>query len=154
MRFVTMCLLLLPLIVVAAEPKPVTVFITTAGAKDGFTDPSKENIDTANDLRSRLYGKKGLALVRNREDAQVVLTVMGRETAQVTAGFLGDPARDRSIRVRLSAGEFETDLTASAQGGTLGSGGAWGRAAGKIAGQVEDWIKRNRAKISADVTAP
>lgn len=72
--------------------------------------------------------------------------VLKRETAHVTAGFLGAAARDRTIRVKFA--DVETELTASAQGGTLGSGGAWGKAAKKIAKQVEAWVTTNRTKLN------
>jgi hypothetical protein len=133
----------------AQAPPKVKVFVTTAGAVNGFTDPSKDNRDTQKDLREELRDQKSLLVVDRREDAAIILVVMGRETAQTTAGFLGSPARDRIIRVKFQFSDFETELTASAQGGTLGSGGAWGKAAGKIARQVEEWVVANRGKLSA-----
>lgn len=77
----------------------------------------------------------------------VVLVVMNRETAQLTAGVFGGAARDRMIRVKFIANGTESEMSASAQGGTLASGGAWGKAAGKIAKQVEDWVKVNGSKL-------
>jgi len=134
----------------AQGPRPVRVFVTSSGALNGMTDPSKDNQDTVKDLRDSLKGRKGIALAESRDDAVIVLTVMGRETAQVTAALFGGAARDRMIRVKFVAGELETEMTASAQGGTLGSGGAWGKAAGKIAKQVEEWVAANRAKLPED----
>lgn len=130
---------------------PIPIFVTSAGALGGFTDPSKENQDTVKDLRNSLRGRKSIVLVEKREEAMIVLVVMGREKAQVTAGLLGGSARDVMLRVKFIIADVETEMTASAQGGTLSSGGAWGRAAGKIAGQVEDWIKANRAKLTETV---
>jgi hypothetical protein len=41
-----------------------------------------------------------------------------------TVASLGSPARDRMVRVKFIYGDFETEMSGSAQGGTLGSGGA------------------------------
>jgi hypothetical protein len=80
----------------------------------------------------------------------IVLVVLNRETAQTTAGFLGSPARDRMVRVKFMYGDFETEMSGSAQGGTLGSGGAWGKAAGKVIKQVDEWVTTNRSKLPED----
>jgi hypothetical protein len=78
-----------------------------------------------------------------------VLTVQDRRTSDLTAGLFGGAARDRMIHVTFQAGTMQTELTASAQGGTMMSGGAWSKAAGKIAKQVKEWIAANRASLSA-----
>jgi hypothetical protein len=126
------------------------VFITSVGAANGFTDPNKDNQDTMKDLRDAIKGHKTLALAESRDDAVIILVVMNRETAQVTAGFLGAPARDRMVRVKFLYKDLETEMSGSAQGGTLGSGGAWGKAAGKVMKQVDDWVKANRSKLPDD----
>jgi len=127
-------------------PERTPVFVTSIGAARGFTDPSKDNTDTVKDLQESIRDQKLLVLVDHAEEAVIVLTVIGRETAGVTAGFMGNAARDRIIRVKFKSGELETDLTAAAQGGTIGSGGSWGKAAKKIGKQVNDWVKDNRGK--------
>ncbi len=38
-------------------------------------------------------------------------------------------------------------MSASAENAQIGSGGAWGRAAKKLANQIEDWVKSNHAKL-------
>jgi hypothetical protein len=91
-------------------------------------------------------------LVDKHEDAQIVLTVLGRDAAQATAGAFG-AARDRMMKVRFEAGSLDTEMTASAQGGVLASGGAWGKAAGKIAKQVEDWVKENGKTLQASTNS-
>jgi hypothetical protein len=145
-------LALIPIAAVASEP-PVKVFVTSAGTQNGFTDPSKDNADTVKDLRNAIRDQKSLALAESTDDAAIVLTVLSRETAGMTAGIgsvFGAPmARDRAIRVKFACQDIETELTASAQGGTISSGGAWGKAAKKIAKQVETWVTLNRAKLSA-----
>jgi len=124
--------------------------VTSVGAANSFTDPNKDNQDTMKDLREAIKGHKTLALAESRDDAVIVLVVMSRETAQVTAGFLGSPARDRAVRVKFIYKDFETEMSGSAQGGTLGSGGAWGKAAGKVVKQVDEWVTANRSKLPED----
>jgi hypothetical protein len=51
------------------------------------------------------------------------------------------------VRVTFSYNGHETEMSASAQGGTLSSGGAWSKAAGKVAKQVEEWVKANAARL-------
>lgn len=136
---VALCLIAVPAI---AQSK-VPVYVTSAGAQNGMTDPSKDNRDTVKDLREAIADRKSLTVAQDRDSAAIVLIVMGRETQGVTAGFLGNPARDRSIRVQFHYGDVQTEMSASAQGGTLGSGGSWGKAAGKIAKQVDQWVAKN-----------
>jgi len=150
-RITTRLALAIPLLVGspmnASAQTLVPVFVTSAGAQSGFTDPNKQNVDTVKDLRDDLRGKKGIRVVDARDEAGIVLTVLSRDKAGLTAGMFGGAARDVNLHVKFAFKEFETEMTASAQGGTLGSGGAWGRAAGKIAKQVEEWVKANRQKL-------
>jgi hypothetical protein len=76
-----------------------------------------------------------------------VLVVMSRDKAQVTASYLG-VSRDCTVRVKFIFKDSETEMSASAAGGTLSSGGAWGKAAGKVAKQVEEWVIANRSKLT------
>ena len=131
----------------ASSSDAVPVFITSAGAMNGFTDPSKDNQDTVKDLWNAMKEYKALKRAEDRDSATIILVVQGRETAQVTAGFLGAPARDRILRTKFIVKDLETEMTASAQGGTLGSGGAWGKAAGKVMKQVNEWVIANRSKL-------
>ena len=132
---------------VVALHMPVPVFVTSVGAVNGFTDPSKDNQDTMKDLRDAIKDdhKKTLVLASKREDAAIVLVVMSREKAQVTAGFFG-ASRDCTVRIKFIFRESETEMSASAQGGTLSSGGAWSKAAGKVAKQVDEWVVANIGK--------
>jgi hypothetical protein len=136
----------------AAQSKSVPVFVTSAGAANGFTDPNKDNQDTMKDLRDSLKGRKGIVLTDRREDAGIVLVVQSREKAQLTASPLGGilgggPSRDCTVRVKFIYKDTETEMSGSANGGALMSGGAWSKAAGKVAKQVEQWIDANRTKL-------
>ncbi len=137
----------------AAQSTKAKVYVTSVGAQNGFTDPSKDNRDTAKDIRDDLKGKKGIALTDVREEAAIVLVVMGRESEGVTANAFG-AGRDRTLRVKFIAAGTEADMTASAMSGVVGSAGAWGKAAGKIADQVADWVKENGARLQAASSQP
>ena len=137
---------------VAAQSKAVPIFVTSVGAVDGMTDPNKENQDTMKDLRDSLKGRKGIVLAPRREDAIIVLVVQSREKAQLTvsplSGILGTgPSRDCTVRVKFIYKDTETEMSGSANGGALMSGGAWSKAAGKVAKQVEQWINANKEKL-------
>jgi hypothetical protein len=132
----------------AQKQTPVRVFITSVGAANGFTDPNKDNQDTMKDLRDSLKGRKAVVVTDKRDQATIVLVVMSREKAQVTATAFG-AARDCTVRVKFIFRDSETEMSGSAAGGTLTSGGAWSKAAGKVAKQVEEWLIANRAQIEA-----
>jgi hypothetical protein len=139
---------------VAFAQAPIPIYVTSAGASNGFTDPSKDNRDTVKDLLDDLKDYKELRIVQSADEASIVLTVLGREASQssapgVTGGLLDTNARDRIIHVKFQAGAFETTLTASAPGNTTTSNGAWSKAAGKVAKQVREWAVANRAQLAA-----
>jgi len=136
--------------VLSAQDKvgsPVRVFITSVGAANGFTDPNKDNQDTMKDLRDSLKGRKAVVVTDKRDEATIVLVVMSREKAQATATGFG-VGRDCTVRVKFIFKDSETEMSGSAAGGALTSGGAWSKAAGKVAKQVEEWIIANRAKLT------
>jgi hypothetical protein len=119
-----------------------------AGAANGFTDPNKDNKDTVNDLVDHLKDKKGLTIVKSRDEAKVVIVVQNRELSSGGHGglFTGN-ARDVTVRVKLIVDGVEADMSASAEKAQIGSGGAWGRVAKKLANQIDDWVKANRSKL-------
>jgi hypothetical protein len=48
---------------------PVKVFVTSNGASNGFTDPSKDNRDTVKDLKDAIKDRDNLALAEGEDDA-------------------------------------------------------------------------------------
>jgi len=141
----TVACLLLPAV---ASAQPIPFFVTTAGTSSGFTDPSKDNADTLRDLVGYLRNKKTLKLVAAREQARVVVVVMNRELSSGGhGGLFSGNARDVTVRIKLLVDGAEADMSASAEKAQIGSGGAWGRAAKKLANQIENWVKANHAKL-------
>jgi hypothetical protein len=132
---------------VFAQSKTIAVFVTSDGAGDGFTDPNKGNQDTMKDLRDSLKGRKSIAIAQTREVADIVLVVMDREKSQLTISGFSGLSRDCVVRVKFIHKDTETMLSGSATSGQFGSGGGWGRAAGKVAKQVEQWIDANKDKL-------
>jgi len=134
----------------ADKPAPVLVYVTSAGALHGFTDPDKGSTDTVKDLKRGIkYHKKTMVLTEDPTRATLVLVVKGRETTGLT-GF----GRDRVIRVTLRYAEQESELTAAAAGGTMGSGGAWTTAAQKLVSQLHQWVQVNRAALTPAAQSP
>lgn len=137
---------------VAAEKKPQggiipKVFVTSVGATNGFTDPNKDNQDSMENLRARLPKQRiKLAVVDKREDADIVLIVQSREKSDLTVGWLG-AGRDCTVRVKFIYKDIETEMSGSAQGGSVMSGGAWSKAADKVAKQVAQWVQENASRM-------
>jgi hypothetical protein len=129
------------------KPERIPVYVTSVGAVKGMTDPNKNNQDTVNDLRGGIASQKQLKLVYDRNEALIVLVVLDRAQSQMTAGLFSTFARDVAVRVKFIVKDIETELTASAQGGAVGTSGAWSRAAIKIAKQVDYWVTHNRDKL-------
>lgn len=147
MKIIAVFLVMLASVTASAETA-VPVFVTSIGASGGMTDPNKENQDTVRDLQRAIQDRKGLTLVDARDAARLVIVVQNREKAQITAGVFG-AARDCTVRVTLIYQGHESEMAASAQGGTLASGGAWKKAAGKVASQLEQWVAANHATLTA-----
>src|SRR6185503_671599 len=87
--------LLLPLSTLAAQP--AAIFVTSVGAVNGLSDPNKDNQDTVTDIRNTIRkDRKTLRLVDTREEALVVLVVLGREAPSqgMPSGLFGLPMRD------------------------------------------------------------
>jgi hypothetical protein len=76
-----------------------------------------------------------------------VVEVLGREKAQVTASWLGK-SRDVTVAAKLTAGTYETVISESAAGGTIMAGGAWSKAAGKVAKRIAEWAQENRVQLT------
>ena len=133
----------------AQDQTVIPVFVKGEGAAGGFTDPSKDRQDSIKDLLKKLKDSRAIRLVESESDAVVVLEVLSRETKRETNAFalLGSRQNKSYLTVRLSAGEYSTEFTAD--GGSSGLVTGYKKAAGKIAKQLEEWVKANRDKLLA-----
>jgi hypothetical protein len=128
------------------SPTTVRVFVFTETAASGTPTPDEtERLEAVTDMRDALKKKKGLTVVNDRADANVVMEVTGRERREEPAGGFGGKSitrmGDTIIRVRVKSGEDEAEL----KGMGLGT---WGRAANDAAERFLKWIARREPKRS------
>jgi hypothetical protein len=139
----------------AQAPVPVAVIVKTSQFED---QAQKDRVDSAKDLKGQLSTKKKtLRLVETATDAAVVIEVLGRgeqaqDTKTVERGILSGRVEQRSdtakvLRVKLSVGDYSTDIEGRDEEREFKSYTTWGVAAGDAAIQIDKWIKANRAKL-------
>jgi hypothetical protein len=144
--FVMSVLLLLTLQSPDRSPTSVRVFVftETAAAASRSADET-ERLEAVDDMREALKRKKGITVVEDRAQANVMMEVMGRERREEPGGPFGGKSitrmGDTIIRVRVKSGDEETDL----KGMGLGT---WGRAANDAAERFMKWIARREPKRS------
>lgn len=145
---VSSCLIVVALMRIAAVAQTanqgrlgVPVFVTSAGALSGFTDPNKDNQETAKDLRDALKKFKEVTLADNQEQALIVLIVQSREKGrQIFRLGPRRPAREFTVRIKFQFKDIETEMSATETGSD--------KAASKIAEQVRDWVRANQDKLA------
>jgi hypothetical protein len=120
----------------------VFVFTNTTGA--AAQNPEEQGrLDAVRDMHEALAHKKGISLVADRADANVMMEVLGREQREEPGGGFGGKSitrmGDTIIRLRVKSGEDESDLKGIGQG-------TWGRAAKDAADRFMKWIARREPK--------
>ena len=122
----------------------VYVFTETAAAASRSADEA-DRVEAVGDMRDALKRKKGITVVDDRAQANVVMEVTGRERREEPQGAFGGKSvtrmGDTIIRVRVKSGAEETEL----KGMGLGT---WGRAANDAAERFLKWIARREPKRS------
>ena len=58
----------------------VPIFLKSAVAVDGFTDPSRGRLGSVNEVRQKLWNSRVLRPVQAEGEALVVIEVLGRQT--------------------------------------------------------------------------
>ena len=123
-----------------ATDRPIRVYVFANGADDsGFVAlDAKNKIDSANDLRPLLIGRKGklnLAQVSSKSQADVLVEVTGREQ---------DPKNDddRVVHVRVTVSEYSFTIDGK------DDDGSWRDAAKSAAKQLVKWLELNRSRIT------
>jgi hypothetical protein len=147
MTLTTMLLLTLAATSPAMAPEKgpdVRVYVYTSQSASGqHTDEEKERLKAVDDMRDALRKKKGLAIVDDRSQADVLVEVVGREQREPPLGGFGGktitPMGDTIIRVHTVWGEEQADLKGIGQG-------TWGRAAKDAADRILKWIARLEQK--------
>jgi hypothetical protein len=140
----TMLLAMFAAVGVQGADKVTTVrayVYTATGASGQHTPEEQGRLDAVKDVRDALGKKKGITLVNSREDANLLIEVVGREDREepgATGPFGGKTVTrmgDTIIRLHLKSGDEESDLKGIGQG-------TWGRAAKDAADRVVKWIAR------------
>jgi hypothetical protein len=127
--------------VIRDTPPAVRVYVFTAEGSGGQHDEEeKGRLEAVRDMRDALAKKKGLRIVTSRDEADLVVEVLGREERQGASGGFGGKTitkmSDTIIRLRVSRpGGEASELKGMGQG-------TWGRAAKDAADHVEKWIHR------------
>ena len=122
----------------------VFVFTPTANASSSVPSPEERGrLDAVGDMREALERKKGITVVADRADANVVIEVIGREQREEPSGGFGGKSitrmGDTIIRLRVKSGNEESDIKGMGQG-------TWGRAAKDAADRFMKWIARREPR--------
>jgi hypothetical protein len=131
------------------KPARTRLYVYTATSASGpQTDDEKGRLAAADDMRSALR-KKGITVVEDRTQAEVLVEVLEREQREAPSGGFGGKTitalGDTIIRVHVTAGDDQADLKGIGQG-------TWGRAAKDAADRVVKWIARREAKKSGNLS--
>ena len=139
----------------------IRVHVVPPTAEGGFVDDTlKGQQDSFADLTERLRKSKTLTVVDDPAVADVTLEIRGRgwKATSITGDVitekdvvLSPAARDlrKEVTIVLKAGTYEKAL--SAQNSQVF--GAWKAIAGRLASDVEKWVKDNRTQLLSRRTA-
>lgn len=133
----------------AEKPAKIPVFVRSAASVDGFTDPSRDRLDSLKDLQKRLNDSDWVRPVADEADAVAVLEVLARETKRESNGWtaLSGKRQNRSLlTVRLTAGDYSTEFTG--ESGSKGELTGYRGAATSVVKQLEAWAKVNRDRLT------
>src|SRR5215203_2896237 len=126
------------------SPTSVRVFVFTAtdmGVERSADE--KDRLAAVADMREALEHKKGITVVRTRDESNVQMEVMGREQREEPTGSFGGKSitrmGDTIIRLRVKSGDDESELKGMGQG-------TWSRAAKDGADRFMKWIARREPK--------
>ena len=126
----------------AEKHSSASVYIFTAESPSGEVGEEEQGRrDSVRDLRDALRHKKGITVVDTREDANVVIEVIGREKREGPQGGFGGKSvtefGDTILRLRIKAGDAESEIKGIGQA-------YWNRAAKDAADRVMKWIARQK----------
>jgi hypothetical protein len=124
------------------ESVRIYVFATEKSADTKTPDETRKALlDAVRDLQDAIRRKRGLTVVDNRAQADVVVEVTDREQQDAGEGGFGGvkltPLVTTTIRLHVTSGEHETEM----KGFGPGTGS---RAAKDAADRLLKWIARNR----------
>lgn len=160
--FIGFCAILLSALSVAvAETDRVAVFIT-APSRDGFVDTTKEVQDSIKDIRSRISHMKEFRVVNQRDNADIVLTVISRGIGSTAYGqrvsytdyyhgatLTSAPmvANTYWVSAIMDVGRYRKELLGSYTHEYSSSMGAWSLCAEQIAKNLKSWAAENSEQL-------
>jgi hypothetical protein len=135
--------------------RKVTVYCTSENSSSGLVHP--QVADSLRDLRQSISKKQDwLQLVETEAEANLRLEVLDRDFAatgtmetkynESSKTIESKQKHDYVVRVRLSSGDFKSEITGSCSGEALWGG--WRCATGDVASQVEKFAQRNYEKLA------
>lgn len=151
--FVVMCLV--PYLASAAETvNPVKVYVFAKASADGFVDSTRLQ-DSVRDVQGNIASRKTMTLVDSPEQATITLELVAAgefpvnsTSTQYSKGIFGGvnattkqqmlPGIDSILRVRGT--DYAKPITYIQQL-------FWRDLAKRLVGQVDEWIKANRAQL-------
>jgi hypothetical protein len=124
----------------------IPIFVKSAAAGGGFTDPSKDRQDSVKDLLNRLKDSDVVRVVQSESEAVAIVEVLDRATKR-EVNFWG--AQNKSLlAVRLTAGEYSTEF--QGESGSSGVFKDYRGAARSVVKQLDAWVKANRERLSTN----
>lgn len=125
----------------------IAVYVQAGDSAGGFTDPSKERNEAAEDIRKKIGQSKVLRL-ETADKASIVVQVLNREiVSRPSSTNPRNMLRVSTITARLKVGDYTFVLTGDASHNDGYAGTT--RAANSIVAQVEKWAIANRDKLHA-----
>lgn len=146
---------LMPLGATGADT-PVPIYIVQPRAE--LVDAAMQSrIDSTKDLREIKWDKKLVRLVESPADAVIIIEVINRATGTlderkvtrdiVTGQVKSEAKGAKSVVVKLTFGEYSTEIIGSDEEGQIGMPPTWTGAAIDARSKVQKWVKTNRAKL-------
>jgi len=137
----------------------------SAPIRDGFLDVSKDTFDTMKDISDQINNDKQLRLVDRKEDADVVIVVIGRGVGTAAYGartevyknYYGGAsvetlpvvANTRWITTVLMAGTYKREFGAAKTNTSAYSLGDWTEDAREIVKNIRAWVAANAETLRA-----
>lgn len=131
-----------------AQPaQSVRVFVTSGDGSTDFVDPDAKS--SAEDVTANLRRRKGIVVADSEVGADMVVRVLrrsrgrsGRSLAIATSPTtaVAAPILERVVVASIAVGEFAQEMNGAHTR-------SWGAASGKLADQIDAWIRENRARI-------
>jgi hypothetical protein len=150
----------------AAEPRAAQadrfVVYVAAPTRNGFVDTTKDIQDSVKDIRSQLDRMKEIAVVDGKENADIVLTVVGRGAGSENYGrrlsyteYFGHAELDNIpinsttlwVTTVMQVGDYTKEFTGADASIPNVTMALWRKCAERIAKNLQAWIKANAAQL-------